>query len=67
MTVALGGVAVLAESRIVMEPSGMGLGEGQERPEHHPENLFRPAGLCITSCLHDETFFKKCRRCEIAN
>ena len=33
VVVAVGGVAVLAESRVVVEPGGMDLGEAQGRPE----------------------------------
>jgi hypothetical protein len=42
--VAVGRVAVLAESRVVVEPGDVDLGEGQERAERFGDPL-RPAGI----------------------
>ncbi len=44
VAVAVGSVAVLAESGIVVEPGGVDLGEGQGRPERLSD-LLRPAGI----------------------
>lgn len=56
--VAVGGVAVLAEACVVVEPGGVDLGEGQGRPERLGD-LLRPAGfygVATVSVLHSDAF-----------